>query len=205
VTSRASWRIIRVGPRRVATRRTRGIAVLTRGASTVSISRASAWAGVGRPRRTIARAVTRARASRGASRGSRGTRTGHVLRRNLSRRREQTLEVLDGVSHLCQLHQVAVQLPLVAHGLVVPPHLLILGDCGDQGTVFIQHFLSLSRGGGRGGAPAMRRSIGLTRRSSIGLGSLGARSAAIGGGWWLLGPRGSRWRRLGGYTGHWQH
>ena len=53
----------------------------------------------------------------------------------------------------------------------------------------------------------MRRSIGLARgrRSTIGLRGLGAGSAAIGGGWRLLGPRGSRWWRLGGYTRHWQH
>ena len=51
------------------------------------------------------------------------------------------MKVLVGISHLSQVQEVPVQLPLVAHRLGVLAQVFIFRDGLDQARIFIKHLL----------------------------------------------------------------
>ena len=57
------------------------------------------------------------------------------------------MKVLVGISHLSQVQEVPVELPLVAHRLGVLAQVFIFRDGLDQARIFIKHLLDKSHGG----------------------------------------------------------
>ena len=62
------------------------------------------------------------------------------------------MKVLVGISHLSQVQEVPVELPLVAQCLGVLAQVFIFRDGLDQARIFIKHLLDQSHGGVNGGA-----------------------------------------------------